>query len=94
MKYEIKKIAIWPAARFAGIFFGLMSLVPAAFTLMVYFLNNFRYHEFSVKIFGILLLPLGFFAAGFIIGLIFVLVYNELTDYIGGIKLEIDYHED
>lgn len=43
MKYEIKKIDIWSTAKFAGVFYGLIAIIPALLGVIGYFLNKFSY---------------------------------------------------
>ncbi|MFH1890801.1 MAG: hypothetical protein ABIJ91_04545 [Candidatus Kuenenbacteria bacterium] len=88
MQYEIKKIDIWTCARFSGLFYTLISLVPLLFAAVAFFSSR---NNFSLQFLGIFLFPLGGFAIGFIMGLAFAFIYNLAAKEVGGIRLDIDY---
>lgn len=91
MKYEIKKVDIWSVARFAGIFYGVIGLIPMFFGLAAFFVSR---QSFGWQFFSVALFPLGLFVAGFAVGLIFGFIYNFAAGEIGGIKLDIEYKEE
>ena len=91
MKYEIKKIDILSCAKFAGLFYVLVGLVPAVIGLAAMLFNR---GGFDMENLAILLFPVGFFVGGFVAGAVFAVVYNLLAKEIGGIKLDIEYNED
>ena len=93
MQYEIKKIDLWSTAKFVAIFYGLIGLVPMFFGLMA-FLSRAWLRGFSLQALAMLLFPLGALALGFIVGLIFALIYNWVAEAWGGIKINIDYSQD
>ena len=91
MNYEIKKIDIWLTARFAGIFFGLIRIIPMIFGCVAFCFNS---QTFRLEVLMFLFFPLGAFVGGFAIGLVFAAVYNAIAKEAGGIKMEIDYNQD
>ena len=94
MKYEVKKIDIWSTAKFTGIFYGLISLVPVVFAMVIYFFEEFSRHGLDSEILIFFVIPLIVFIAGLIAGALFALVYNAIAAHVGGFKMEIEYHED
>ncbi|PIR05574.1 hypothetical protein COV56_02180 [Candidatus Kuenenbacteria bacterium CG11_big_fil_rev_8_21_14_0_20_37_9] len=90
MKYEIKKIDIWGMAKFAGIFYGLIGIIPMIFATAAFIGNR---ENLSPQFLAVLFFPLGASVLGFIVGLVFGFVYNSVAKEFGGIKLEIDYNQ-
>jgi len=100
--YEIKEIKIWPLARSLALFGFIFSIVAIVifFLFMILvgeidideiFLFVFRETEaFAVMLGIILAATVGFGTVGALVALI----YNYLSQKVGGIKLDIKYLED
>ena len=100
--YEIKEIKIWPLARGLALFGFIFSIIAIVifFLLMILageidideiFLFVFKETEALAVMLGIILAA----TAGFgVVGALSALIYNYLSQKIGGIKLDIGYLED
>lgn len=93
MKYEIKKLDFMSTAVIVGIFYGLIGVIPLIFGLVA-LVGTSLSSGFEAEYLTFLFFPLGFFLAGFIIGLFFVFIYNKIAEHWSGIKMEIDYKEE
>jgi len=61
------------------------------FAVVAFFTNR---GGFSMQMLAVFLFPLGLFVGGFVVGIVFALVYNTIAHEVGGIKLDIEYNED
>ena len=93
MMYEIKKIDILSLAKIFGVLYFLLGLI-VGFIFFFISLVGLIFSENSSGAMGsgvlsIILFPLFYGFTGFISGIIMGFIYNFISDWIGGIKLEL-----
>ncbi len=97
--YEIKKINLTSLVRFSAILGGLLCLLPTLFVLVIAIIEIFSssYFRSSSALFAVIYLlaiPLIGVLVGAFFGVIFGLIYNWLAPVIGGIKIELIFHQE
>lgn len=93
MQYEIKKIDWLTAGVFGGLLLALIGLVPMIFGLIAFAVRSLS-QGFDLVLLNFLFFPIGAFIAGFILGLVFAVVYNIIAERWRGIKIDIDYNQE
>ena len=89
---EIKKIKVWPIAKFYTVYMAVFGLLGSIFVFIVSrFLpltNTGVYTPMgpSILIAG----PIFYGILGFLIGIVSAFFYNLVAKYIGGIQIELD----
>ncbi|NCF75016.1 MAG: hypothetical protein GWO87_00835 [Xanthomonadaceae bacterium] len=92
MIYEIRRIKIFPLAKFMAILWALFCLIPMFFGIVTFIFESYYYRDFF-NIFLFILFPIGGAIAGYIYGIILGAIYNLISDYFGGIEMEIEVSE-
>ncbi len=90
----IKSVDVFSVAKIAGLLYGCLGLILAPFFLLIGLLGSAVGRNSPIAgIFGVgfaVLMPFLYGICGFIMGMIWGLLYNLFSGWVGGVEVELE----
>lgn len=98
---KIKRVGVFSAAKICAVFMALFGLIIGILSMFLGMILNSILKMFSgmmpitipdfsaYSIYAIIALPIAYAIAGFVMGIIYALLYNFTAKIVGGLKIEL-----